>query len=301
MRLYKLIGLEIDALTAEYEDTLKKIDSYTDILNNYSSMADVIVRQLEKYRDEYSVPRRTQICDEDEIVLEERKAEAFPCVLLMDRFGYARTVDESVYEKNREAADEENRFVVHCMSDSRLCVFTDIGKVHILKAEKVPHGKFRDKGTPIDNLCNYDSSAETFLSVMNLDDIRAARLIFVTAHGFIKMVEGSEFDVAKLTVAGTKLEEDDRLICVHPAHFQAGCVLVTRNSMALRISEDDIPLQKKNARGVYGIRLAKGDEVEKVYFLEDGAASDAEINGRTVALNRLHIASRGTKGSKIRK
>ena len=301
MRLYKLIGLEIDALTAEYEDTLKKIDSYTDILNNYSSMADVIVRQLEKYRDEYSVPRRTQICDEDEIVLEERKAEAFPCVLLIDRFGYARTVDESVYEKNMEAADEENRFVVHCMSDSRLCVFTDIGKVHILKAEKVPHGKFRDKGTPIDNLCNYDSSAETFLSVMNLDDIRAARLIFVTAHGFIKMVEGSEFDVAKLTVAGTKLEEDDRLICVHPAHFQAGCVLVTRNSMALRISEDDIPLQKKNARGVYGIRLAKGDEVDKVYFLEDGAASDAEINGRTVALNRLHIASRGTKGSKIRK
>ena len=301
MRLYKLIGLEIAALTAEYEDTLKKIEQYTDILNNYSSMADVIVHELEGYRDTYASPRRTQICDEEEVVLEERKAEAYPCVLLMDRFGYARTVDEAVYEKNREAADEENRLVIHCMSDSRLCVFTDMGKVHILKAEKIPHGKFRDKGTPIDNLCNYDSGSETFLSVMCLDEIRTQRLIFVTASGYIKMTEGAEFDVSKLTVASTKLEEGDRLVSVHQAHFQAGCVMITKNSMALRISEEDIPVQKKNARGVYGIRLAEGDEVESVFYLEDGSPAEAEVNGRMIALNRLHIASRGSRGSKIRR
>lgn len=301
MRLYKLIGLEIDALMAEYEDTRKKIDLYTDILNNYSSMAEVIVRQLEDFRKRYSRERRTVICDEEEVVFEERKAEAYPCVLLIDRFGYARTVDEAVYEKNRDAADEENRIVIHCMSDSRLCVFTDTGRVHILKAEKIPHGKFRDKGTPIDNLSNYDSASETFLSVMNLEEIKTQRLIFVTAHGFIKMVEGAEFDVSKLTVAGTKLEEGDRLICVHAAHFQAGLVMISKNSMALRILQEDIPLQKKNARGVYGIRLAKGDEVDQVFFLEDGAPTETEVNGRMVALNRLRIASRGTKGSKIRK
>ncbi len=301
MRLYKLIGLEIDALTAEYEETLKKIAEYTDILNNYSSMADVIVRQMKEYKKKYSRPRRTVICDEEEVVLEVRKPEAFPCVLLMDRFGYARTVDEAIYEKNREAADEENRLVVHCMSDSRLCVFTDTGRVHILKAEKVPHGKFRDKGTPIDNLCNYDSGTETFLTVMNLEEIKTLRLIFVTAKGYIKMVEGGEFDVSKRTIAGTKLEDNDRVVCVHPAHFQAGCVLVTRKSMALRISEEDIPVQKKNARGVIGMRLAEEDEVENVFFLEDGAPTEAEIAGRTVALNRLKISLRGAKGSKIRK
>ena len=301
MRLYKLIGLEIEALMAEYNDTLKKIERYTDILNNYHSMADVIVQQLEEFRDRYGSERRTQICDEEEVVFEERKAEAYPCGLLMDRFGYARTVDETVYEKNRDAADEENRFVIHCMSDSRLCVFTDTGKVHILKAEKVPHGKFRDKGTPIDNLCNYDSASETFLSVMNLEEIKPQHLIFVTEHGFVKMTEGSEFDVAKLTVAGTKLEEGDRLVCVHPAHFQAGIVIITKNSVALRFSEEDIPVQKKTARGVSGIRLAKGDVVDQVFFLEDGAPSETEVNGRTVSLNRLRISSRGTKGTKIRK
>ena len=301
MRLYKLIGLEIDALMAEYQDTLKKIDTYTDILNNYSSMADVIVRQLEEFRDRYSCARRTKICDEEEVVLEEKKAEAYPCALLIDRFGYSRTVDEAVFEKNRDAAEEENRLIIHCMSDSRLLVFTDTGRVHILKAEKIPHGKFRDKGTPIDNLCNYDSSSESFLAVMNLEEVKTQRLVFVTAHGFIKMVEGGEFDVSKLTIAGTKLEENDRLICVHPAHFQAGLVMISKNSMALRIMVDEIPVQKKNARGVYGIRLAKGDEVDRVCFLEDGAPTETEVNGRTVSLNRLRIASRGTKGTRIRK
>ena len=301
MRLYKLIGLEIDALTAEYEETLKKIETYTDILNNYSSMADVIVRQLKEYRDRYSRERRTQICDEEEVVLEVRKAEAYPCVLLVDRFGYARTVDESVFEKNKEAAEEENRIIIHCMSDSRLCVFTDSGKVHILKVEKIPHGKFRDKGTPIDNLCNYDSASETFLSIQDLAWIKSRKLIFVTAHGYVKMVEGTEFDVSKLTVAGTKLEEGDRLLSVHEAHFASYLVFVTKNSMALRISQEDIPLQKKNARGVIGIRLSSDDEVSQVLFLEDGAPTEAEINGRTVALNRLRVTERGGKGSKIRK
>ncbi len=301
MRLYKLIGLEIDALMAEYDETLKNIENYTDILNNYSSMANVIIRQLQKYRDSYACERKTLITQEDEIVLEVKKAQAVPCVFLMDRFGYARMVDESIYEKNQEAADAENRVVLRCMSDARLCVFTDAGKAHILKAEKVPHGKFRDKGTPIDNLCNYDSGAETYLCVMDLELARTQNLIFVTERGFIKTVEGSQFDVTKLTVAATKLEDGDRLISVHPAHFRAGLVMVSANCFALRIQEEDIPLQKKNARGVCGIKLSPEDVVDQVFYLEDGAPTEAEIAGRTVSLNRLRQAQRGTKGTKIRK
>ena len=301
MRLYKLIGLEIDALTAEYDETVRKIEQYTDILNNYASMAEVIVRQLEEFKKEYATPRKTVITEAEAVVLEEKKAEAFPVVFLMDRFGYARTIEESIYEKNREAADEENRIVLHCMSDSRLCIFTDTGRQHILKVEKVPHGRFRDKGTPIDNLCNYDSSEETYLQVYSLDEIKTQKLIFTTAHGFVKTVEGSEFDVAKLTIAATKLEEEDRLIDVHPVHYQASMIIATRNHYLLRMPEESIPVQKKAARGVYGIRLTAGDAVEKVFYLEDGAPVEVEIAGKMVSLNRLHIAERGGKGTKLRK
>ena len=65
----------------------------------------------------------------------------------MDRFGYAKTVDTSVYERNREAADSENRYVVHCMNTGKLCIFTDTGRMHQVRVTDLPYGKFRDKGT----------------------------------------------------------------------------------------------------------------------------------------------------------
>lgn len=301
MKLYRLIGLELDSLQADYDQTLKNIASYTDILNSYDSMANVIISELLSCKKAYARPRRTVITNAGAVVIEEKKAEAYPCVFLMDRFGYARTVDESVYEKNREAADSENRIVLHTMSDAKLCIYTDIGRQHLLRVEDVPHGKFRDKGTPIDNLCNYDSKDELYIDVIPLSDIVNMRLIFVTEGGFVKQVEGSEFDVAKRTVAATKLDEGDRLLSVHLAHFQTTMVLHTANQYLLRMNEDDIPLQKKNARGVRGIQLGEADRVENVWYLEEGAPTEAVIEEKTVALNRLKISQRGAKGTKLRK
>ena len=301
MKLYRLIGLELDSLQADYDRTMKNIAEYTDILSNYSSMARVITDELQSYRKNYAQGRLTDITNQEAVDLEERKAEAYPCVFLMDRFGYARTVDEAVYEKNREAADSENKVVLHCMSDGKLCIYTDLGKQHILKVGDVPHGKFRDKGTPIDNLCNYDSKDELFIAVLPLTDIVNMKLIFVTEGGLIKQVEGSEFDVSKKTVAATKLDEGDRLLSVHIVHIQTTMVLHTANNYMLRLSEDDAPLLKKNARGVRGITLGDEDKVEDVWYLEEGAPTEVVINEKTVALNRLKISVRGTKGTRLRK
>ena len=66
----------------------------------------------------------------------------------------------SVYERNKEAADAENKYVITCMNTDKICIFTDSGKQHLIKMMDVPYGKFRDKGTPVDNLCNYDSTQE---------------------------------------------------------------------------------------------------------------------------------------------
>ena len=160
MRLYKLIGLEIETLMAEHEETLKKIASYEDILNNYDSMAAVIMEDLKKIKKEYSHPRKTAIENAAEIVYEEKKIEETQVVFLMDRFGYARTVDTAVYERNKETADAENKYVFTCMNTDKICVFTDSGKMHTVKVLDLPYGKFRDKGTPVDNVSNYDSKTE---------------------------------------------------------------------------------------------------------------------------------------------
>ena len=93
MRLYRLIGLEVQALIAEHEQTVKNIARYEDILNNYDSMAQVIVEELESFKEEYAKARRTVIENAEEAVFEEKKIEEQEVVFLMDRFGYARIVD----------------------------------------------------------------------------------------------------------------------------------------------------------------------------------------------------------------
>ena len=301
MRLYKLIGLEIDALMEEHKQTLANIERYTDILNNYSSMARVIIDELKGYKKEFAHPRKTTVENAGEVILEEKKAEDIPVVFLMDRFGYARTVDETVYERNRDAADTENRVVIHCMSSGKLCVFTDTGKQHLLKIQDVPYGKFRDKGTPIDNLCNYNSKEETFLTVLSMADIQSRKITFVTQQGSVKQVEGVEFDVAKRTIAATKLQEDDKVVAVYAASEDAHIVLQSKGGFLLRFPLEEIPVKKKAAIGVRGMRLAPEDQVAEVYFLEkDQTIPEPEINGRQVHLNRLRIGSRDTKGSKVR-
>ena len=158
MRLYKLIGLEIEALMKDHDETLKHIAEYEDILSNRATMAKVIIKELERYKKEYAMPRRTAIENAAEAVFEEKKIEEMDVVFLMDRFGYAKTIDVGAYERNKEAADTENRYILRCKNTDKICIFTDRGQMHLLKVLDLPYGKFRDKGTPIDNLSNYNSS-----------------------------------------------------------------------------------------------------------------------------------------------
>mgnify|MGYP000141871453 FL=1 len=214
MRLYKLIGLEIEALQAEHEQTLKSIARYEDILNNYDSMAEVIIEDLDAIKKTYARKRRTIVENAEEAVFEEKKIEEQEVVFLMDRFGYARTVDVSTYERNREAADSENKYIVSCLNTGKICLFTNAGKMHQVKVPDIPYGKFRDKGTPIDNLSNYNSTEEQIVFVCDEGSLSMAKLLFATKQGMLKQVDGSEFQVAKRTIAATKLLEEDEVICV---------------------------------------------------------------------------------------
>lgn len=236
----------------------------------------------------------------EEIVLEEPRLESMPVVFLMDRFGYVRTVDESVYERNREAADGESRYVLHCMNTDRICIFTDTGKEHLLKVADVPHGKFRDKGTPLDNLCNYDSSIENFVAVIPLNDIADTRVTFVTAQGMVKQVQGKEFDVSKRTVAATKLQEGDVLLAVYAAPEQTHVVLATDKGYFLRFPAADIPEKKKGAVGVRGLKLSQDDKVTDVYWLGGDKQQEIVYREKSIPITRLKIAARDGKGTRLK-
>lgn len=300
MRLYRLIGLEIEALRREHEETLKNIARYEDILNNYDSMAGVIMEDLDRFKKEYGRKRRTSIENAAEAVFEEKKIEEQEVIFLMDRFGYAKTVDVSVYERNKEAADSENRYVVHCMNTGKLCVFTDAGRMHQVRVQDLPYGRFREKGTPIDNVSNYSSSEEQIITVCDAEQMRFAKLIFATAQGMIKKVDGTEFQVSKRTIAATKLQEGDSLIAVKVVNDSQNVVLQTKNGYFLRFHATEVPEKKKAAVGVRGIRLQKKDELENVYLFEEGTETKVSYGEKEVTLNRLKLAKRDGIGTKTR-
>ena len=300
MRLYKLIGLEIEALMAEHAETLKNIENYQDILDNYDSMANVLIKELDGIKKEFGTKRRTAIENAEEAVYEEKKMEEMEVCFLMDRFGYMKIIDMAAYERNKEAANGENKYIFTCMNTDKICIFTEDGKMHTIKVADIPLVRFRDKGTPADNLSNYNSAQEQILYVAPMRMVKDSSMIFITASSMCKNVDGSEFDVAKRTIAATKLGENDRLVFVGPSNEMEQVVLQTGNGYFLRFLLNEIPVKKKGAVGVRGMKLAQGDSLCHAYLINGRQEYFIEYKEKQYLLNKVKLAKRDTKGMKPR-
>ena len=300
MRLYKLIGLELEALINEHEETMANIYRYEDILDRRDSMAQVIMNELDGFKKEYSHPRKTVIENGQEAVYKEKELEEMDVVFLMDRFGYAKTVDVSTYERNKEAADAENKYIFTCKNTGRLCLFTTTGQMHTIKVLDLPYGKFRDKGTPIDNVSNFSQKTEEIVYITSQKELNLCQVIFATAQSMLKVVDGGEFDVTKRTVAATKLAEGDSVVSVTALTDQRNIVLQTKAGFFLRFSIDEIPEKKKGAIGVRGMKLGDGDQVENVYYTKNAVETTIEYKGKELVLNNLKLGKRDSKGTKVR-
>lgn len=300
MRLYKLIGLELEALINEHEETMANIYRYEDILDRRDSMAQVIMNELDGFKKEYSHPRKTVIENGQEAVYKEKELEEMDVVFLMDRFGYAKTVDVSTYERNKEAADAENKYIFTCKNTGRLCLFTTTGQMHTIKVLDLPYGKFRDKGTPIDNVSNFSQKTEEIVYITSQKELNLCQVIFATAQSMLKVVDGGEFDVTKRTVAATKLAEGDSIVSVTALTDQRNIVLQTKAGFFLRFAVDEIPEKKKGAIGVRGMKLGDGDQVENVYYTKNAVETTIEYKGKELVLNNLKLGKRDSKGTKVR-
>ena len=324
MRLYKLIGLEILALQKEYDEACKKIARYEKILGSRKEMTKVIKEDLMKIKKEYAVDRRTVIEDGKEAVFIEKKVPEQEVMFIMDRFGYAKTIDMAAYERNKEAVHNEYKYIFSCMNTDKICIFTDNGMLHQIKVKDIPFStKFRDKGTPIDNLGNYDSSGERIIYLCASERIRQKRLLFVTKLGMMKLVDTSEFDVMKKTVASTKLTDGDELIGIYETDARTevlskfnydgtvgeeevvssdqNIILQTANGVFLKFPLTDVPQKKKNAVGVRGIKLGSDDYIEDVYILTNGDELSMDYKGKMLDFGKMKMAHRDTKGTKVRR
>lgn len=214
LRLSKLIGLEILALQKEYEELTNKIAEYEDILGSRRTMTKTIKKDLLAIKKEYDVPRKTLIEDGEEAVFDENAFVEQEVVFVQDKFGYAKLLEPAAFDRNIDSITSENKYYFNCMNTDSICIFTDNGNVHQIKVSAIPSKKVREKGVPIDNLGNYSSEGESIIALFSFDMIKDRKLLFTTKNGMIKLVDGSEFETNRKTMAATKLGKDDELVSV---------------------------------------------------------------------------------------
>ena len=303
LRLHRLIGLEILALKEEYEEIMEKIREYEDILENPSSMKKVIRKELDAFKKEFGRERRTVIENGKEAVYIEAPVKEEQIYFIMDRFGYSKTFDKATYERNKANVYQDYKYVVPCMNTDKICIFTNQGFMHQIKALDIPAGKYRDKGTPIDNLGNYDSGKEAIIEVMAAETVHSSKLLFVTANGMLKVMDGQELKAMKRTVASTKLASDDELVRIIPVDTsqEDKIILQTKSGMFLKFLLEEVPCKKKGAVGVKGIKLGKNDVVSNAYVMEAQQITGIMYKEKKLEFNKLKLAKRDTKGSKIRR
>ncbi len=299
MRLYRLIGLELEALIKEHEETLANIYRYEDILERRSSMTEVIKGELLSWKKTFGRKRRTEITNAEEAVYVVKKEETVrKVVCLIDHSGYAKVMDASAAGRNKEAIEEAYRFRIPARSDGRIALFTREGQMHILKVQDLPSGRLRDKGVPIDNLSGFDSSSEHLLYACCLEAVAGRKLLFVTKGAMIKLVEGSEFDTIRKTIQATKVGEGDSLLHIGLYEDTKTIVLQSEKGMFLKFEASSIPVQKKTAMGARGMKLAEGDCLEAVHLPADTDTAPVHTHGKEVDIFRMKMNKRGEKGTK---
>lgn len=282
MRLSRLIGLELEALKKENEKTKQNIEKYTKILSDKKYMKKVIKDDLEHIIKEYGQPRKTIIKNIEKAVIKKEAPKAFKEVVLMDKFGYVRAVSDTVYEKNKEAADSESKWVIPVMSDDKVVFITENGIMHTVPANKIPFGKFRDKSIPVDNVSTLDTTTDLILYAEAMRDMAGETAggaagetvssknvyVIVTNLGGVKKLPGAEFSVKSKNTKYIKLKDGE--VCTDFVKVEKGepeIVLVSEAGRFLRFSAADIPEKKRGAGTVAGIAMKDGEKLSDVFFV----------------------------------
>ena len=234
----------------------------------------------------------------DEIIVEEKKIEPEEVVFAMDRFGYVKLLDTAVYEKNREAADADHKYIFRVMNTDKIGIFTDTGKLHTVKVLDIPMRRLRDKGVPIDNLTNFTNRTEDIVWVCSMEMIAGGRVFMATKMGQVKLTQGTEFLSSVRTVTATKLAESDSVIMAGMADTCDTVFLLSGMGQYIRFALSEVPEMKKAAVGVKGIRLAGDDEVTAAYLLGGQGEFTIDYNGKKLSPGRVKISKRGGKGTR---
>jgi DNA gyrase subunit A len=272
MRLQRLTGLEREKIVAEYEETLKLIARFKEILASEKALEGVVVEELKEVQEKYGDERRTQIVDEEvEITLEDLIADE-DVVITATHSGYIKRTMASLYHPQGRGGKgrigmttRDEDFIDHLFvasTHSYLLVFTNRGQVYWLKVYEIPDVGTAGKGKAIVNLVNLgkDEKIADIIAVKDFDT--GENVVMATRNGIVKKTALSEYANPRSSgIIAIYVPDDDELIGCQLTDGTYDVLLATRMGKAIRFSEKDVREMGRTARGVIGLRLAGEDKV----------------------------------------
>jgi DNA gyrase subunit A len=313
MRLQRLTGLERDKIENEYQELLKMIAYYKELLADEKKIMGVVREELLVLKEKFADERRTEIVHDDdgELSVEDLIADE-DIVVTITHSGYIKRLPVSTYKSQRRGGKgimgittKEEDFVEHLFITSThdtVLFFTDQGRVYRIRGYEIPEAGRQARGTPIINLIMVEPGERinAAIPIKNFDDQHY--LLMCTRNGIVKKTALSEYDTnRKGGLNGITLDPGDELIAVKLTRGDQEVVLVTQKGLAIRFPEADVRPMGRVTRGVKGITLNSGDFVVGMDTVKEGA--DLLIvtengYGKRTALDEYRIQSRGGKGIK---
>ena len=281
LRLHRLTGLEHEKLINDYQELLKQVADYRDILENQPRLLSVVREELERIKHDYGDDRRTEIVEsqldlttEDLITEEDR-------VVTISETGYAKSQPLTDYSAQRRggkgkaaAKVKEEDFVKHLLvantHDTLLC-FSSMGKVYWLKVFQIPLASRISRGKPIVNILPLEEG-EQITSLLPIKEYTVDHYVFMaTANGTVKKTDLTNFSRQRsVGLRAIELDDGDVLVGTAITDGEKKVMLVSSSGKTICFKESDVRAMGRTARGVRGIRLVGGHKMISLIIPEKG-------------------------------
>ena len=310
MQLRRLQGLEKEKIESEYQELLKKIAYYVELLADEQKLMGVVKEELIEIRDKWGDKRRTQIKADSLEIDEEDLIDQEEVCITVTHLGYVKRVPVDTYKAQRRGGKgitglttRENDFVKNMIMTSthdHLMFFTNTGKAHRIKAYEIPEATRTARGTPAVNFLNL-MQRERVTAVIPIKEFAEDKfLVGVTKDGIIKKTALSNFDTNRKTgLIAMNLKEGDQLIDIKQTTGSNNVIIVTKHGKCICFSEEDVRPMGRIAGGVRAIKLEKDDEVVSMELVEPGQELLVVTEkgfGKRTKVEEYKIQVRGGKG-----
>lgn len=319
MRLRQLTGLEMEKLRNEYDELMKLIAHYNDILNNEHVLREVIKEELVEIRDKYGDERRTKINPFSGDFNSEDFYSDDKMIITISHLGYIKRTPLSEFRaqhrggvgaKGSSTRDEDFiEYIYPATNHNYMLFFTQKGRCYWLKVYEIPEGAKNSKGRAIQNLLQIDQDdrVNAFIRVKGLTDPAfntTHNLVFGTKRGFIKKTQLAAYSRPRaIGVNAIVIREDDEVISVRLTDGNSEIIMANRKGRAIRFNEQTVRSMGRMSQGVKAMTLDESDEV--VGMITMTGAPDETVMvvsengyGKRSALDDYRITNRGGKGVK---